>query len=429
MPRFNVKYEIARDEVENTEYFLQNDQNLQTPSKKQLVFQQNQFLLIIIICPYFVLSMGLTFYQKWLFKTYDFNYPLATVVIHSLLKYILCALINCGRTICRERQPIRLPWKTVVWALAIPGFATGIDVGLSNKSLKFISVPLYTMTKSTSIIFILFFAVLFKLERKSASMFFIVLMISGGLIMFTYESTSFHLLGFTFCLIASFSSGIRWTLAQLVMQKTKLGFKNPIDMMYYMQPWILLSTVFVTFLLEGEKIYNGLNATDWNNLNAIYLTVTYIVSGGIIAFCMEIFEFLVVTYTSSLTLSIIGILKEFSIFIIAFKFGEDRMNSSLNFFGLLMCLCGLILHVIHKMRSKKEPNDNAELQINSSINSMSIDGNSEEGMEINCPLLLQKSTSLSNLLNSNFSSDDDEEESKDTNNSQSVLNVLQHRDK
>lgn len=105
------------------------------------------------------------------------------------------------------------------------------------------------------------------------------------------------------------------------------------------------------------------------------------------------------------------------------------MNSSLNFFGLLMCLCGLILHVIHKMRNKKETNDNAELQINSSINSMSIDGNSEEGMEINCPLLLQKSTSLSNLLNSNFSSDDDDEESKDTNNSQSVLNVLQHRDK
>lgn len=99
------------------------------------------------------------------------------------------------------------------------------------------------------------FFLIIKIIFQSASMFFIVLMISGGLIMFTYESTSFHLLGFTFCLIASFSSGIRWTLAQLVMQKTKLGFKNPIDMMYYMQPWILLSTVFVTFLLEGMFKY------------------------------------------------------------------------------------------------------------------------------------------------------------------------------
>ncbi|XP_051163493.1 solute carrier family 35 member C2 [Leptopilina boulardi] len=424
MPRFNVKYEIARDDVENIEYFLQNDKNLQTSSKKQLIFPQNQFLLIIIICPYFVLSMGLTFYQKWLFKTYDFNYPLSTVVIHSLLKYVLCAFINCGRTFYKERQPIRLPWKTVIWALAIPGFATGIDVGLSNKSLEFISVPLYTMTKSTSIIFILFFAVLFKLEKKSASMFFIVLMISGGLIMFTYESTSFHLLGFTFCLIASFSSGIRWTLAQLVMQKTKLGFKNPIDMMYYMQPWILISTIFVTCVIEDVKIYNGLYATDWKDFNTIYLTTTYVMIGGIIAFCMEIFEFLVVTYTSSLTLSIIGILKEFSIFVIAFLYVGDRLNSSLNFFGLVMCLCGLILHVIHKMKNKKkETNDNAELQTNSIMN---IDGNSEEGTQINCPLLMQKSTSLSNLLNSNFSSEDEEEE-KDSG-AESVLKVLKHRD-
>lgn len=89
-----------------------------------------------------------------------------------------------------------------------------------------------------------------------------------------------------------------------------------------------------------------------------------------------------------------------------------------------MCLCGLILHVIHKMKNKKkETNDNAELQTNSIMN---IDGNSEEGTQINCPLLMQKSTSLSNLLNSNFSSEDEEEE-KDSG-AESVLKVLKHRD-
>lgn len=97
--------------------------------------------------------------------------------------------------------------------------------------------------------------------------------------------------------------------------------------------------------------------------------------------------------------------------------------SSLNFFGLLMCLCGLTLHAIHKLKNKKETIDILELQTKST----SVDANSEDGTEMNYPLLMQKSTSLSNLLNSNFSSDD-EEEIKDPNSPQSVLNVLQHRD-
>lgn len=84
------------------------------------------------------------------------------------------------------------------------------------------------MTKSTVIIFISFFAILFRLERKSWSLLFIVVMISAGLFLFTYKSTEFDLLGFILLLIASFSSGARWTLAQLVMQKSKLGLQNPI---------------------------------------------------------------------------------------------------------------------------------------------------------------------------------------------------------
>ncbi|XP_033222139.1 solute carrier family 35 member C2-like isoform X1 [Belonocnema kinseyi] len=416
MPRSKVKYEIAREDIENSEDY-------QTSSKKQLLIWQRFFLLVSIIFPYFVLSVGLTFYQKWLFKTYGFGFPLAAVVCHSLLKYLICALINYGRTYFKAHQPIRLSCKSVMWALATPGVATGVDVGLSNKSLKFISVPLYTMTKSTSIIFIVGFALLFKLERKSVSMVFIVLMISGGLIMFTYKSTDFHLLGFLLCLLASLSSGIRWTLAQIVMQRSKLGIRNPVDMMYYMQPWILVSIIPMTILFEGQKMYKEFLELDWTNSSQIYMTTGYVGGGGLIAFCMEIFEFLVVTYTSSLTLSIIGILKEISIFFVAFEFGGDTITT-FNFIGLPLCLGGITLHVMQKLLwNKRESSENVELE----TNSLSVDSKFEDGIETDRPLLMEKSTSLTNLLNSNFSSDE-EEEIKDPNSPKFLFKVLQHRD-
>lgn len=52
--------------------------------------------------------------------------------------------------------------------------------------------PRYTMTKSTTIIFILIFAILLKLEKKTWSLMMIVVMISSGLFLFTYKSTNFN---------------------------------------------------------------------------------------------------------------------------------------------------------------------------------------------------------------------------------------------
>lgn len=51
----------------------------------------------------------------------------------------------------------------------------------------------------------------------------VVLLISSGLFMFTFESTQFNMEGFIMVLLASFLGGIRWTLTQLLMQKAELG--------------------------------------------------------------------------------------------------------------------------------------------------------------------------------------------------------------
>lgn len=51
----------------------------------------------------------------------------------------------------------------------------------------------------------------------------VVLLIAGGLFMFTYKSTQFNTQGFVLVLCASFLGGIRWTLTQILLQKAELG--------------------------------------------------------------------------------------------------------------------------------------------------------------------------------------------------------------
>ena len=51
----------------------------------------------------------------------------------------------------------------------------------------------------------------------------VVLCISLGLFLFTFESTQFNATGFIMCLTASIISGLRWSLTQLIAQKDELG--------------------------------------------------------------------------------------------------------------------------------------------------------------------------------------------------------------
>lgn len=80
----------------------------------------------------------------------------------------------------------------------------------------------------------------------------IVIMISLGLFLFTYEATQFNLVGFVLLLLASVSSGIRWTCTQLLLQKSKMGMKNPVDMIYHMQPWMIASVLPFALAIEGN---------------------------------------------------------------------------------------------------------------------------------------------------------------------------------
>ena len=119
-----------------------------------------------------------------------------------------------------------------------------------------------------------------------------------------------------------------------------------------------------------------------------------------------------------------NLFQEICILVIAYEYKGDRM-SGLNFVGLLMCLGGITLHVIQKiMINKKESVNDLELQSNSLTTTCS---KSEEAIDTNLPLIMQKSSSLTNLLNANFSSDE-EDEFKRENSKQLLSDILQRRE-
>ncbi|XP_017885356.2 solute carrier family 35 member C2-like [Ceratina calcarata] len=166
MTRSHVKYQIAKDTDDTSDYFLQPVQEYSNVSKKEVSLWKKTFRILLLILCYFVLSVGLTFYVQWLYNTYGFHYPLIVVICHLLIKFLFAASIRCIKTCWGKQQQLKLPLQSIIGTIMPLGIASGLDVGLSNWAISLITISLYTMTKSTAIIFILGFALFMKLEKK-----------------------------------------------------------------------------------------------------------------------------------------------------------------------------------------------------------------------------------------------------------------------
>ncbi|KAB0795906.1 hypothetical protein PPYR_09967 [Photinus pyralis] len=365
------------------------ENDLEVKTQKLLTTQclWYSFRNILLISIYFFFSIGLTFYQRWLYQS--FRFPLSVVIVHLIVKYLLASII---RTILIKQQGkprVTLTFKEYFIAVSPTGIFSGIDIGFSNWGLELVTVSLYTMTKSTSIVFILFFAILLKLEKKSWSLCTIVIMISLGLFLFTYQATQFSIIGFILLILASASSGVRWTCTQLLLQKSKMGMKNPIDMIYYMQPWMIVSVLPFAVGMEGISLIT--NCQLFRNADYIAsLDLCFkILLGAVIAFLMECAEVMVISHTSSLTLAIAGIFKELLLLTLAVVVNGDHI-SAINAIGLLLCLLGIVGHVIHKVRTVQH------------ISSLRLQGLEEDKFEVS-ESLINNSTELVDISSDNES--------------------------
>lgn len=247
-------------------------------------------------------------------------------------------------------QRVSLGWNLMIGRVGLVAIVASLDIALSQWSFEYIDVALYTVTKSTSIVFILMWAILLKLEQKHWSLVVIVLMISTGLAMFTYKSTDFVFIGFMMVLSASFLSGIRWTLSQLIMQRAQYNLNNPIDMVYHVQPTMLLALLPFAIGFEGTRVATSISLMRFASLSSFIQTVSLVAVGGFIAFLMECAEFLLVSYTSGLTLSVAGIVKEILSLTLAVIFQSSDI-SLINVLGLVICMTGITLHVVRKATS------------------------------------------------------------------------------
>lgn len=255
-----------------------------------------------------------------------------------------------------KRTASAMTWRD--WGrLVLPnGAITGLDIGLSNKSLAFITMSFYTMCKSTTPIFLLLFAFIWGLEKPSWSLVGVVCVIVTGLLLLVKGETKFDLTGFSLVMTAACMSGLRFTLTQVLLHgRSAHGqspFGGPLEVLEALTPVmaatsLLLSLAFERLwdVLPGSPFFDG-----WQHC---MVTAGIVFLGAVIAFLMVWAEYEVIKQTSALTFMVAGIIKEIVTIVAAVAIFGDKFGW-LNGLGMAIAISGVGLFNLYKLRQLRQ---------------------------------------------------------------------------
>ena len=305
----------------------------------QLPFYQDHCSYFLPMTGWFFASACLSAYNKYVFGNggaVAFPCPLVLTSIHFFCQWVvsdrICAAFPDTMGLPRIKQ---MSWSEFL-GVSIPcGIVTAADVGLSNRSLVFISLTFYTMVKASSPIFVLFWAWLFKIERITWQLMGVVAVIAVGEFLTVFGEANFVLAGFIQCLVASILSGARWTLVQLKLQTLEPPLQTSLATMRVLAPSMFGSLFVVALALEQPWKH-----LEWDETGFVLGLGTI---GATFAIAMTLCEFMLIMQASAIVLMIGGVVKELLNIGIGMAFFGDTLNV-VNTFGFIIVFGGVILY-------------------------------------------------------------------------------------
>ncbi|KAL7946684.1 TPT domain-containing protein [Trichoderma barbatum] len=323
---------------------------------------------VVLILLWYLFSLSISLYNKWMFDEdrLNFAFPLFTTSMHMVVQFILSALVlffvpslrpqrshtsDMGRS-RHETEASSIMSKMFYLTRVGPcGAATGLDIGLGNTSLKFISLTFYTMCKSSSLAFVLLFAFAFRLEKPTWRLVAIIAVMTMGVILMVFGEVEFKLGGFVLVIAAAFFSGFRWGLTQILLLRNP-ATSNPFSSIFFLTPVMFLTLFSIAIPVEGfGPLWEGMKAltAEWGTV----MTPLFLLFPGCIAFLMTASEFALLQRTSVVTLSIAGIFKEVVTISAASVVFKDKLTL-VNFIGLVITMVAIIAYNYVKISKMRE---------------------------------------------------------------------------
>ena len=293
--------------------------------------------------------------NKYYLSVRDFRFPLTVNMCTNTGTLLIALLLRP----CFAPQP----WPRERRLSAIIGVITALDVGASNAGLALLPISFHTVVRGSIPGFVLLFALVAGLEELQWVTVGSVVCVCVGIALATMGEASmpaFSMPGFLLVSAACVFSALRWVLIQKLVQvqppqaaaaggaaaPAAPAHVTPLTTILAISPSAIGTTLPLLLAFEGDRLVEMLGALDREVAQELAM---FLATVSVLVFLLMYSEYMLVQLTSSLTLSVAGILKELVCISGAVVLFKDRFTL-LNVLGFCMCTLGITLYNVHKVR-------------------------------------------------------------------------------
>lgn len=301
---------------------------------------------IIWLTIWFFLNVGLTLLNKSLLDVSGFKFPVMLSFIHQSISTILSFFESVllkkqnHKENLADRYEIVVTKKILILSLI---FTTNIVFG--NMSLKYCSVAFVQICRAIIPLITMVFSIMFLGAKYTMNHFLSCIVICVGVALSCFGELNLTLKGFIITVVGCFLSSMK----SISVKKTLTGdyTVESSDLLARMSPISAIEMFFLSLSYgEHQKI-----VTSQKYVVATSCIVGAIIS-GIIAYFLNLANFKATHYTSPLTVTIIGCVKQIVTIVISVILFEKSITL-LNTIGIIVTTAGSLWYSL--LGLKKNP--------------------------------------------------------------------------
>ena len=340
---------------------------------------------VMTILFWYGISNTIILTTKWLFVNH-FPFPLTVTCISNGTAALWAALVTF--CCCRREERRPLSRHTITHYVLPIGLCTGMEIASSNLALKLLSVSFGTILKGGGPIWTFGWGLAFGVEKFGGRLASCLLMMAFGIALASLgEGSEFEWKGFCLQLGSSCLGGLRWAMTHKLLnnddeddENDRDGSSNhhhshhklsPLRAILYTSPTTTLFVIPLAIGFESSSVASDAKVESVQEVILVIVTMLFVAT---LVFILLLSEYWLVNATSSLALSVAGVLKELITIGGGLFFFSEHLDM-LNVIGFALCQIGILMYV----RLRYDENDKEEDQRDSDEVYMTVDSSVSDG--------------------------------------------------
>ncbi|KIW09783.1 hypothetical protein PV08_11883 [Exophiala spinifera] len=278
-------------------------------------------------------SGGVILFNKWLLDTLGFKFPITLTAWHMIFATIMTQVLARTTTLLDGRKTVKMTGRVYLRAILPIGFFFSLSLICGNKAYLYLSVAFIQMLKACMPVAVLLTSWTMGVDSPSLKTLGNVSLIVVGVVIASYGEIAFNLTGFIYQ-----AGGITFEATRLVLVQRLLSsaeYKmDPLVSLYYFAPVCAVMNGVTALLLEIPQM----------SMNNVYdVGIFMLIANAMVAFLLNVSVVFLIGKTSSLVLTLCGILKDILLVACSMMIWGTPVSGT-QFFGYAIALGGLLYY-------------------------------------------------------------------------------------